>query len=268
VVHRLPKELIIQIAEYITEERREEEYKVWARMHDCWSDDCLATDHYETETELQAVYDRLYPDEADMHIMDEDKLELKLRQYPSVWLPDHDENVSLWRAWTGDSGHRSDSYLARLRRTLIEDFGLNLWMSHIQGDTRSSGACLVLATRKELTFRTRIVDVYDEDANRSLMRTAPQHRAESGHALPVAAPAPLSAEDRSKFTRAMKVLGLEVWAQDSPIYRDNILAATEADANADPDALGVGNRTGEDGATDQMPWPKLLLLMQYAGGDY
>lgn len=229
-VNRLPVELVKLVEELIVEPEREKALSTWSRQHRCYEDRCTLFEHYsETQEEVYQIYHALYGclDDKDCGV-DEHSLcdhgKCEGDQCPA-WKFDEESDYALvdqicrddglpewtevccdqaeeWKRKIGEPRVHSDGIFKEQHELLKAHFGVIVWLSHsdISEDGDDGHYLSPYVTTAHLAIpdsSTRHEDWCTND------------RATLDIPLKVG-PLP-TAQSLSRFSRALKILGLQAW---------------------------------------------------------
>lgn len=286
-VARLPVELRLVVEDYLMEEEREKQRSEWNRCYRCWEGRCDLTDHYATQ-HLVNVFEN---HSVDYHLIDGDSDcdcageydrgigKLNKHQVGVVrktLVEDHDWEFihegwkNAWEARVGRSARADRGFFTRHQELFLHDFGLKVWISHVQASRReiqqgsfpSTVAYLTLpdsgTVRKDIERRRENPEDFDIDT--------PWLPTESGYGLSVAPPNRPSENSLKRFPRAISMLGLTAPEKAKPVLyasREDV-EEEKADEEVDTGEGGWGGPKAEIPDEDSsLPELRFLVSCEY-----
>lgn len=275
-INKLPTELIEQIEGLIVQSVREEHRKVWSKMYRCWTDNCeMLTDHHSVAEQFDLAHEHLgyfcehiasefcqivTCDECEEHKC---YAECSTRRFhecaKKIFCEErHAESQAKWQAELGRSTKHEYGFFSDHQPLLEKNFGISVWVSHLRckryyRHSQYAGQQQpYITTVSYLTLPNN--KVREEDCDYGSGSDSIQ--------TPVFMGAPPSQKSLKKFTRALKILGLEPsserWQQAvaalPATYRDaeplrNLAAAITW---PQPTLLAYNNLDGAEDAREEL----------------
>lgn len=269
VITKLPVELFVAIEELLLSERPRL-LEEWQEACLCFEQRCNPTDHF-TDQEVDDLFDKLTldPDSAIMRDQEEKYYDVHhlvdsyLWHHKDDWVRTHKARAEEWKGedmvGTKEAGGVFDKHSDFVKQY----FGLDIWVSRVRHDKSKS--------HQKQWDNQSIDDMPFEESIAYI--TYPQHEdfqglasfsydelrsgdfaVESGYAMGVEMPPPLSATDRAKFARMMRVLDLEPCEYTEDLHKDNKLVVQQ-----------VNRKKAKPRASS---WPRLTLLTKASAACY
>ena len=234
-VNRLPVELVKLVEEQIVEPERERALLTWSRQHRCYEERCTLFDHYsETQEEVYQIYHALYGcvDDKDCGV-DEHSFcghgKCEGNQCPA-WKFDQksdyavaeqicrDDGLPEWTEVCSDQTEEWQQNIGRFaghdggifkeqQELLLNHFGIFVWLGRFFVSKNASH----LVPCSPVT--TAHLALPGSSTRRKDWCTNEDNRADFDMPLEVG-PLP-TAQSLSRFTRALKLLGLQAWRHPS-----------------------------------------------------
>lgn len=229
-VNRLPVELVKLVEEQIVETEREKALSMWSRQHRCYENQCTIFDHYsETQEEVYQMYHALYgcvddkdcgvdehsfcghgkcegdqcpawkfDGQSDYAVVERIRRDDGRPEYTEVCY----DQVEEWKLKIGKSAVHSDGIFKEQHELLKAHFGVIVWLSHF--DTFEDGDDRHYFNQ---FLTTAHLALPDSSTRHEVWCT----RNRTAHDMPLnVGPLP-TAQSLSRFSRALKILGLQAW---------------------------------------------------------
>jgi hypothetical protein len=256
-INKLPTELVGLIEEHIVEPEREEWLDTWTRALKCCEGSCGPLDHYceedlyrlyhstfgcrndgcETHRPQIGVLDECYHHECkgdkcpvwnyDLHSYR--RIRKQLDELPDVTYEDINDMCELWRTDYGPDLHADGDFFKKTRELLKTHFGLSVWTGRLRPQGMSDEHHIITAyltlpntvQRHETWYHNycRVEDI--------------------GYSMPVNVGTLPTEQSLSRFSRALKILGLQAWTHPSLEGRPILSPSTDSLASETDDNKAV-----------------------------
>lgn len=296
-VTKLPIELVKEIEGHLIIDERKKQRKNWATDFRCFQGLCKPLEHLSDSKQVDIWRDIRYTcgcltcmdsdDEEDgdekacLHVVPTDKLNARQQktleefldsvgagedEEDSLWWMEHESRCSRWHGKTGSPIDPMRGLLSDFAKTLLRNFGLELWVTHTQSPKGKPGqfrvvgvyaSTIVFLTLPHAKTRKSIDRGRRAFANLNTYEV-PFVATEGGGAAFMEMPKALSTTDSTRFSRAVSILGLIPQIDDEE--NEDATSGIEEESNVERDE---NEDSGKRDAPVQMG-PKLAVLYRQA----
>ncbi|EMC98389.1 hypothetical protein BAUCODRAFT_146923 [Baudoinia panamericana UAMH 10762] len=224
-ITRIPVEIVTRIADILAQEERDDLSGSWTCPKWCFMGICDPIDHYtpeevqrlrgffsDTEDGPKASIPESAPDADDLAVLNEQMVESMSWDdvLPGVrsWRTLHDEDCRQWTNLVGEPGSCYRGFFDENADIVRNHFGLDVWVAHQVHDEKWYDEDFVQSTLTYLTLPTK-GPAYYEWSHR-IAGSECSVRLPTENSIEVNMPPPSTSEKSlARFSRAVKILGLE-----------------------------------------------------------